>query len=412
MISTGIRVTQTFLRENMRESGSPYRSFAVLGLVDRNAMTSNLEVELGMVPDTFGAHYPGGLDDTLLVMSACESGGISGRAFAAAASGEDFAMLAWSETVNASDAFTASLMLIERLALGLTSRQAHRAVADAGLAHAPSSAGTTQLEHISPGGGEVRIRELPVLLSDGQPMVDGMSLAAAITGRPGDGNPDRIRLDLRVAGVHRLNAYAVRYEIDGRPAPGRYYLGSAEPADEELAFLVTHTVDAGGDLPTGLVRLTAIVELPEGGESRYSVMVQITPLGATVTVGDETWEFQLDALIGGCITDTDEQITANAHVKGDLEEASLWVDLRPGLWHLEVSDPDSGQSWLAAAERSHMTILHEVPDGHSQVDELTIEDGRAWGTATFIDTTAFKKAWSTNGAYPNPVTGSFEVRCR
>jgi hypothetical protein len=90
----------------------------------------------------------------------------------------------------------------------------------------------------------------------------------------------------------------------------------------------------------------------------------------------------------------------------------MWADFRPGSWHLEVNDPASGRNWMAAAERSHMTTLHLVPVGHSQVDELTIEDGRAWGTATFIETNAFIEADWTNSPYPNPVTGSFEIRCR
>ena len=55
--------------------------------------------------------------------------------------------------------------------------------------------------------------------------------------------------------------------------------------------------------------------------------------------------------------------------------------------------------------------LAAIPDGASQIDEVTITADGAFGTATFIETNAVYRAWDTGGALPAPEPGTFEIRC-
>jgi len=80
---------------------------------------------------------------------------------------------------------------------------------------------------------------------------------------------------------------------------------------------------------------------------------------------------------------------------------------------LRVADDRTHQIWMADATNpvGYSTALEAIPGGASQVDTLTIEDGHAWGTATFIEREAVFDAWSTHGPLPAPVPGSFDIRC-
>lgn len=66
---------------------------------------------------------------------------------------------------------------------------------------------------------------------------------------------------------------------------------------------------------------------------------------------------------------------------------------------------------MAAADRAGMTDLYLVPEGSSQIDFIEVEDNVIRGTATFIETRAFRQFLRFDGPEPNPVLGSFEIRC-
>ena len=76
-----------------------------------------------------------------------------------------------------------------------------------------------------------------------------------------------------------------------------------------------------------------------------------------------------------------------------------------------VNDVDSGARWESLADRANVTNLHLLPAGQSQIDSITFSGSVISGTATFIDTVAFDKAWQTHSTYPAGVPGSFEIRC-
>ena len=52
---------------------------------------------LGVTPDFFRTFYPEGLDDTVVLLSACETGRVAGGELAEAMGGENFVMFGWSE---------------------------------------------------------------------------------------------------------------------------------------------------------------------------------------------------------------------------------------------------------------------------------------------------------------------------
>lgn len=273
MISTGIRLNPSDM-----VVGGLYRGFIPIEIFHADAESTHL-IKLGITHDFFRMNFPDGLDDTLLVLSACETGNYEGNVVAAAAAGDNFVMMAWSETVPASAAFKATGLFAEKLALGLSSWEAYGAVVEAGLHTAVDEDGIpTVFQFISPGGDDVRLIELPTVYWDGEPMTDGMNISDSIIGLAGDDEPDRLELDLRLAGIDSPAIYNVRYDIDGKPARGSYDLTDARPADVEFAYFVEHEIDVGFDLPREGFTIEAIVDLPEGGESRYFVSSTLCPL--------------------------------------------------------------------------------------------------------------------------------------
>lgn len=275
VVSTGVRLDRDELPASL--------GTRTLGHYDDKAnQQTSLEVYVGLLPITFQAWYPGGLDDTLLVFSACQTGGSAGNELAAAAAGDNFVMMGWSETVPADAAFEATGFFQEQLGLGLSSREAYGAVVEAGLDRSSSKGVPTFFEYISPGGDDLRLFELPTVYRDGEPLPGGADVTDLITGTPGDSEPDQLSLELRLAGVHEPGSYRIRYEIDGRPTPGTYDLSTGTEGDLRYSYIVRHDVDVGFDLKPGELTIEAIVELPEGGESRYFVSATVAAYACTL----------------------------------------------------------------------------------------------------------------------------------
>jgi hypothetical protein len=104
--------------------------------------------------------------------------------------------------------------------------------------------------------------------------------------------------------------------------------------------------------------------------------------------------------VAGYVDDPVDGVTFSAHL------------LRDGGGEIVVDERrDPAPEWYANAERAHITTLHLVPDGHSQIDSIEFDETVVSGTATFIDARAFRRAVSRNEAYPRPVTGTFEITC-
>jgi hypothetical protein len=170
-------------------------------------------------------------------------------------------------------------------------------------------------------------------------------------------------------------------------------------------------VDPGGTQAT----LRVVVRLPEGGVSDYEVDVMLVPpdAGATITVGSQTWEFELDTTFAdsGCI-ESDAGVLTGGFVDGDLLGVSFGAQLsRGGGDEIYVNVPEPLEGWIARADRAGMTGLHLLPEGQSQIDEVTFDGDTISGTATFIETRAFGRALRDKTPYPAPVAGTFEIHC-
>jgi hypothetical protein len=389
-----------------------YRGFIQVGVYDRASNSTRLDFSLGAVADGFRMLYPDGLDDTLVSLSACETGLITGDELAAALApaGNDFVMFAWTEPVPVDAAFAASGVLIEQLSLGLTSQQAYQAVIAAGLGSVVDDNGeVTSLEHISPGDDEVRLIEVPTLLSGDQPMRDGASISSSVVGTPGDLVSDQLTLDLQLVGIDDPSRYTVRYEVDGDPTDGPHDLFFAREGDLPYTYDVRHEVDVGFGVPMGEVELTAIVDLPEGGESRYSVKVEVGG-GITITIGGQTWVFEPFDQPGSCLVSEDGML-AGGGVDGRFDGVTFSAVLTPDGGSIDVIDDTMDEHWMANAERDAMTVFHLIPGGRSQVDEIAIENGRARGTATFIETNEALMAWREKRDWPASIGGIFDIQC-
>ena len=137
-----------------------------------------------------------------------------------------------------------------------------------------------------------------------------------------------------------------------------------------------------------------------------------SPLGATITVGAETWTFELSEVFpGGCWVDANG-IDTGGSVDGDTMGVTFAAtDLRQDGGHLYVTNHPTMEDWMARADRKNTTTLHLLPDGVSQIDSITIDGGRISGTATFIETNAVRQAVDDNTPFPASVAGSFDIQC-
>lgn len=253
-----------------------------LGLVDRRGGFSNAVVRVGLTEDFFRTVYPDGLDDALVVFSACKSGAAAGNALAEALAGRRFVMLGWSENVPSRGAFDAAGLLMEKLGQGLAAETALQMVTDAGLNDITNSAGLiTTLQHFAPDGGDVRLFEIPRLLTHGgAALTDGASLLPYLIGTPGDGAADHLQLVLEVDGVTTadLDDFSARYEFAGVQLAADHPLAGGVSTNR-YSYRVNHLVDLGFDVAPGAsVPLAVAVALPEGGASRFHVDVAVPDL--------------------------------------------------------------------------------------------------------------------------------------
>lgn len=268
---------------------------AVLGSVNESQGTSNLIVEYGFMTDFFRVAYPDGLDDAFVSFSACETGGAGASELADALAGEDFVMMGWTEAVPVDVALIAMGGFVGSLRLGIRAEEALDRIREQGLDRGVNSDGDLAVfTRFAPNGGDQRLIEVPSILDrTGLSMTDGENLTASLDGMPDDGESDRLVLEVRLDGVEEgtEDDYSVRYRLDDQDAQGSYPLADVTRLDGS-AVTVKHDVDLGQDVPTELVELEAIVDLPEGGESRFAAGVQFAGCSFDVNVsGDFTGTF-------------------------------------------------------------------------------------------------------------------------
>ncbi|MEZ4503098.1 MAG: hypothetical protein R3C39_10775 [Dehalococcoidia bacterium] len=229
------------------------------------------------------------------------------------------------------------------------------------------------------------------------------------------------------AGLYNLSFFLDGRDI-GRDNLGRHLNPTAAVLElGEGRFRYVFTADLWFDVTEDQegLPLKVVVDLPEGGQSDYEVNVRLEgrEAGAVISVGAKTWEFELVGIFGEpCSVEPDNRkLVAAGFVDGDFSATSFSADLEPGGRDVEglfsvhgitVKDEETGAEWMAdELEFPSLEWLADIPPGGSQIDSITIEDGHAYGTATFYDVEAAHRAWLNKTEPPAPVPGTFDIQC-
>ena len=160
---------------------------------------------LALGADFFAAHYPGGLDNSVVFINACETltGGASDLAGALAGSTSVF--FGWSDAVFGPTASSAAFALYGELSKGRVTAKAHESLGDKAQSTWVTPGG--QQVHASllragrSGGGDLRIRETVLLLDPetGIELADGAKVE--VIGQADDGQPDAVKTTVQVDGI-------------------------------------------------------------------------------------------------------------------------------------------------------------------------------------------------------------------
>ncbi len=141
---------------------------------------------------------------------------------------------------------------------------------------------------------DLRIREVARILdADAEPLLDGASITPFLSSNGGDGGSDSLDLHVQVDGVlpDQASEFVIRFELDGRPIGQPVPLSDANPVpfDEPYSYLArVDGVAAGVEFTSNEpYALKLIVDLPEGGDSRYDVDVVAPLCFADATIAGE-----------------------------------------------------------------------------------------------------------------------------
>jgi len=244
---------------------------AFMGSYFSETPDGKVDRRLYLTPDFFKSIYGGSLTERLVVFSASPGDSPGHKEWASAMGGKDFVLASWDNDVNFESALGTTHAFFEQLARGLNTSEALGTISPV---HLNPGGSVTELRLSSPGDDDVRIYELPRLMYRGATMPDAFALNELIVGVPGDGNPDTLNLTLQIDGVTDASSpdFEIRYRVDDKDTVGAYGLGSATSTGALFQFEVNHQVELGFPLDTpGLVPIEVIAELPEGGDTRFTV---------------------------------------------------------------------------------------------------------------------------------------------
>jgi hypothetical protein len=217
---------------------------------------------LAATPDFFRAAYPEGLDERLVFIDACLGGD---PALMASMGGSTGVTLGFSNVVYAEFAQGVGDALYELLGRGLSVQEA--------MARMGTSLAQEDGTRLVSNGRDLRIRDLLSAsdLASGQALADGTGVTAL--SRPGDGEPDRLRLALHVDGLapERLDGVALRVSRDGNllaelPLAGRAFADGEDRLRAEIELALG--TDTG---PGETLALRLELTLPEGGRTVMEV---------------------------------------------------------------------------------------------------------------------------------------------
>ena len=131
----------------------------------------------------------------------------------------------------------------------------------------------------------------------------------------------------------------------------------------------------------------------------------------TVTIGDETWEFDVSVLR---LSAFGAYGAAGKAVDGS--DIDVELDLPPNDWEtradradwqapsIRVGDDENDKDWVAGGDL--VSSMQGVQPEMSQVTSFKIDGSKASGTAVFIDSYTVLRCET-----PEPVEGTFEFSC-
>jgi hypothetical protein len=302
-----------------------------------NGTFSEARVGIAVGADYFRHVYPNKLDHTVVVINACRAGDGDARDDVAvepellqALRGDDTVVFAWSDIAWLDDVRAMSDALIEVLAQGRTTIDAMAEMAVRGVTQFENDYfrenRTVHTDLIAWGAltDSIRIREVVEIVDhDGHPLTDGSGFDPWISTTPGDGQNDRIALFVRLYGLSEadLGSSRLQFKLDGASIGSPVTPTNAEPLPSRGPYawsLRVPNIDTGRELARETrYELEAILELPEGGESRFATDVTILGCGFTVTLdgnevtgqsGDEVQFWSAGSLDGKLVSVTVVQV--------------------------------------------------------------------------------------------------------
>ena len=141
---------------------------------------------------------------------------------------------------------------------------------------------------------------------------------------------------------------------------------------------------------------------------------------ASVTIGSDTWTFDLDSRFAACIALGGAVGAVGPAADGS--DVTVDISLPPEDWESDTSDDGweaptvrvdddvNNRQWRAGGDIiEQMLASRDDADGVSQVDSFSIDRDSGSGTATFIDQRAI--SFAAGDALPESVQGTFEVSC-
>jgi hypothetical protein len=330
---------------------------------------------LSVGSEFFAWNYPQGLDRTVVMFSACETGDgddnsdamsspdaaraiVGGSPSVVAASSEfSTVYLGWSEVVGAVTSSSTSLHFWEDVvSKAWPTRVAYREALDAGLGvYIDDETGVTAELRRWNSLTELYVRDMVTLGgSDAEKLEDGDDISPLVLGVVGDGEPDDLVIEAVLEGIDAGNEtdFVFSVELDGVRLGAPIPLASADVWQkvDDYTYSLLHVFPAGRDLsPTEDYTLEAVVEMPGGGYSRY----EVSQLG-----------------IDGCFWELSMGGTYAGDYSGD---DARFVD-QNGLWYLVTLTSTTGDNPLTHV---YTPPLGTGPSGPYTLGESDSEDGLA-----------------------------------
>ncbi|QBI20721.1 cell wall-binding repeat-containing protein [Egibacter rhizosphaerae] len=334
-----------------------------IGDLERDVFTGEvIEVSGGRTGSALSADTFRAMPDTgpqIVFINACET--YSGSDLAGAlTTGRDTVFLGWDAAVDSADAADAATRFYTDLAeRGVTTEEALDTLRDEGLAVDRDGAELRRAE----GREDLRLREVATLLAS-----DGTELASTDGLTLGGDDQDVLEVTVEVEGVlpdpGERSDYTVRLEVDGQRSPTSYRLDAAQASRVgDIDGAAIYRVDGAWQLPAGVdtsapLDLEAVVDLPDGGESRHRVE-GVSVAGCWYTVewsgagsGSETWVYD-DA--SDDIEDLLSLILVRSDDAGDLTTIQLGAAFSSAETVTEFGDVQAEGALMPAGQTGTVT---------------------------------------------------------